>query len=121
MLLNDFYKVIRSDTSATSVQALIELNKDHEIFQGHFPGQPVVPGVCMIQIIKEFTQDALGKKVRLTESDNIKFLSVIDPNRHPRTNVALTIISSGDSTAVNASISYGEVTFFKIKATFQSE
>jgi 3-hydroxyacyl-[acyl-carrier-protein] dehydratase len=121
MLLNDFYKIIHADTSSTSVQALIELNKDHEIFQGHFPGQPVVPGVCMVQIIKEFTQDALGKKMRLTESDNIKFLSVIDPNQHPRTNVSLTIISSGHLAAVNASLSFGEVTFFKIKATFQSE
>ena len=31
----------------------IRLNPDHEIYRAHFPGNPITPGVCIVQIISE--------------------------------------------------------------------
>ena len=121
MLADDFYKVIKREASDNSLQAVIEFNKDHEIFKGHFPGQPIVPGVCMVQIIKELTQDFLGKKGRISESGNIKFLAVIDPNRHSQANVSISLLITENDVLITASLFFGETTFFKIKATFRTE
>jgi len=38
-----------------------------------------VPGVCMIQMIKELLETVTGNRLLLRQSDAIKFLSVIDP------------------------------------------
>ena len=54
MLLENFYKIIHIKEREDGKQAIeIELNPGHVLYQGHFPGQPVVPGVCTLQIIKE--------------------------------------------------------------------
>jgi 3-hydroxyacyl-[acyl-carrier-protein] dehydratase len=120
-LLQNFYNVVQADYSPNAVQGAIGFNKQHEIFSGHFPSQPIVPGVCMIQIIRELTQRAVNQKLRLAGSDNIKFLAVIDPIRHPQIRVSIEIVHRENEFAVNASLHAGEVIFFKIKATFRPE
>ena len=45
MLLENFYKIIHIKEREDGKQAIeIELNPGHMLYQGHFPGQPVVPG-----------------------------------------------------------------------------
>ena len=41
------------DTPATGSlesEVWVEIDPTHPIFEGHFPDQPVLPGVCMVQI-----------------------------------------------------------------------
>lgn len=53
-LLPNFYKVTHSEhINETDWVVQVMLNPQHAIYSGHFPQQPVVPGVCMLQIIKE--------------------------------------------------------------------
>ncbi|MBQ0740088.1 3-hydroxyacyl-ACP dehydratase, partial [Aquimarina celericrescens] len=56
MLLKDFYKTNTLITVGNISTVTITINKNHKIFKGHFPGNPVTPGVCMIQIIKELAE-----------------------------------------------------------------
>ena len=52
-LLPNFYKVTHSEhINETDWVVQVMLNPQHAIYSGHFPQQPVVPGVCMLQIIK---------------------------------------------------------------------
>ncbi len=40
-----FYKVIKIEKpEENSYNVEVELNPEHEIYEGHFPEQPVVPG-----------------------------------------------------------------------------
>ena len=51
MLLENFYKIIHIKEREDGKQAIeIELNPGHVLYQGHFPGQPVVPGVCTLEL-----------------------------------------------------------------------
>lgn len=53
MLLKDFYKIISLENTVDSkYKAVISINEQHDVFKGHFPGNPIMPGVCMMQIIK---------------------------------------------------------------------
>ena len=59
MLLDNFYTILSSEQpDETSGTVLLELNPDHAIYQGHFPAHPVVPGVCLLQLIKESVENA---------------------------------------------------------------
>src|SRR6187402_3586393 len=64
-------------------------NAQHPVFEGHFPGRPVVPGVCMMQTIQELLERLLGKKVTLKKAASMKFLNMIDPTTNPQVEITL--------------------------------
>jgi 3-hydroxyacyl-[acyl-carrier-protein] dehydratase len=116
-LLNDFFFILQQETSPDSVKAKISINDHHKIFAGHFPGKPVVPGVCMVQIILEIMEVVLGKPVRLTESDTIKFLTVVSPKENKEIDVSINYIAEFGRFLINASIFSGPIIFFKLRGT----
>jgi 3-hydroxyacyl-[acyl-carrier-protein] dehydratase len=80
MLFKGFYnneKTISSDHNKLITR--IKLNKDHDIYNGHFPNNPITPGVIIIQIIKEILEEHLGCELFLREIINIKYVSPINP------------------------------------------
>ena len=60
MLLDNFYTILSSESSDSTIWTIqIKLNPEHPVYQGHFPGHPVVPGVCLLQLIKECEEGTL--------------------------------------------------------------
>ncbi|MDR0605106.1 MAG: hypothetical protein LBG80_12460 [Bacteroidales bacterium] len=53
----------------------VKLNCNHKIFSGHFPDNPILPGVCALQIAKELLQ-----KSTIAEIGSIRYFYPINPN-----------------------------------------
>jgi 3-hydroxyacyl-[acyl-carrier-protein] dehydratase len=121
MILRDsFYSVIKNESSPGSIKALLAIQRDHAIFLGHFPGQPVVPGVCMMQMIKELMELNIQRKLQISTADNMKFLSVIDPRQNAEVEAMVSYTEDQGSYVLTASLTAGDVIFFKLKATLQN-
>jgi 3-hydroxyacyl-[acyl-carrier-protein] dehydratase len=116
MLLNDFYTILKQEHTDDVSTATILLNESHTIFEGHFPGQPVVPGVCMLQMIRELMEVQTGKKLFIAEADSIKFLNVINPSDHTEIEAAINYSPQGHNVTIQATLFAGTITFFKLKA-----
>ncbi|HTX88295.1 MAG TPA: hypothetical protein VMC08_04845 [Bacteroidales bacterium] len=96
------------------------MNEPHRIYEGHFPGNPVVPGVCQVALIRELVSGILGKNLRLETADNIKFLSMIQPGVQKRLKVDLEIKDAAEGKQeVQALISADEKIFMKFKGQFK--
>lgn len=106
-------------TDAGKIQAEVELNATHDIFKGHFPGSPVVPGVCLVQISKEILERSLDTPAQLIQSSQIKFLAVVDPTVNAALQVNLEIKEQEGSIAATSTISSAEKIFFKFKGVFK--
>jgi len=117
ILLNDFYTMSHFEPTPGSVKAKITINRNHRILEGHFPGLPIVPGVCMMQIIREIMEVMSGKDLSLTSADNMKFLSVINPDNHTEVDVSISYAAFQDHFIVSATLFAATTTFFKLKAT----
>ena len=81
----------------------IRLNAGHYIYRAHFPGEPITPGVCILQIAKELLETALGCGLDLSCVRNIKFLRIIKPDETP----SLTFVvnpSESDDGSVKAQV-----------------
>ena len=78
---NDIFKIYSIAHNDSAINALLSINKDSAIFKGHFPGQPIVPGACMLQIVRDVLETALDAPLRLKKAGQIKFLSVIGPEK----------------------------------------
>lgn len=53
---------------------------DCPVYKAHFPGQPITPGVCIIQMIKEMAESIKGINLNVTAVKNAKFLQPLEPN-----------------------------------------
>ncbi len=119
MLIEGLYKVISTENTDKGILSKVHLNKDHAIFKGHFPGNPVMPGVCMIQIIKELTEKAIGKNLFLSVSSNIKFMAIINPEINPDLELAIDITEENGEVKVKNITSFEETVALKLNATFR--
>lgn len=119
MLQGNFFHIKTLEKADPAVKVMLELNPGHSIFAGHFPGQPVVPGVCMMQMVKEITEEVLGKMTRLVKADQLKFLALVIPvaDKPLRMDLKLTLRENGE-TAVDAQLQDETTLFFKFKGAF---
>jgi len=97
MVLKDFYKILSEEKTSDSKYIItILVNEKHEIFKGHFPGNPIMPGVCMIQIIKELTEKITQETLMIQTLANVKFMALINPENNPELRLELDIILTDD-------------------------
>jgi 3-hydroxyacyl-[acyl-carrier-protein] dehydratase len=114
MIPTEFYTISTFKSENESIEATIKFNEGHLLFAGHFPGNPIVPGVVQIQIIKDLLEKIREQNLLLIQAKNIKFLSMISPSKHPYVEVSIRYQEAeDDSVQVQASMRSGEITFMK--------
>ncbi|WP_026727258.1 3-hydroxyacyl-ACP dehydratase [Flavobacterium denitrificans] len=98
MVLKDFYTILSEEkTGDTKYTITILVNEKHEVFKGHFPGNPIMPGVCMIQIIKELTEKITQETLMIQTLANVKFMALINPEVNPELRLELDITTTEDN------------------------
>lgn len=121
MLRDFFYKICSViEKSEQSTRLGIVFDPDHPIYQGHFPENPVTPGVCLIEMVKEVVSDQLNEEIMLVEAGQIKFLNPLIPDRKAVLEMAVEmnkVRSSG--VKVKAQISDENQVYFKFSGLFQ--
>ncbi|MDB2606340.1 3-hydroxyacyl-ACP dehydratase [Zobellia sp.] len=118
MLIEGLYTVENFKKEDQTVHATVKLNAAHDVFKGHFPGNPVMPGVCMIQIIKELTEHATGKTLFLSVAVNVKFMAIINPEKNDIIQLTLLLTEEGKTVKVKNNTSFDDTLALKLSATF---
>ena len=118
MLLNDFYTCHEPVANAHEFGCRIGFNEGHSIFKGHFPGNPIVPGVCMMEMVKELLQEQVKTPLLLRTSGNIKFLQLIKPDFTPHIKIEWKD-AANEGYAVKAQL-YGDgIVYFKLDGVYE--
>jgi len=111
MLLKDFYKVISiENTIENKYSVLIQINAAHHVFKGHFPDNPIMPGVCMMQIIKEITEQISKNTLFMQSLSNVKFMALINPFINPELRLELEISTTDTDLIKVKNITYFDET-----------
>lgn len=119
MLLNDLFTFTDILAEGNMITANVKLDPLHEIFKGHFPGEPVLPGVCQAQMVKELLELHLKKQTKLIKAADIKFLSIITPEENKLIQMELKISYLEDTTIrVDARLLDDTTPLFKFKGIF---
>jgi len=61
------------------ILAQVSTDADSAWFPGHFPGEPVLPGIAQLSMVVKSIEKALGKQLVLQELARIKFKQLIRP------------------------------------------
>lgn len=91
MLLKDKYFKIESQSSdSASAHFRVKLLPNCDVYRGHFPGNPVSPGVCNIEMIKECFLMLLDEKPRIRAIDRCRLTAVASPLVSPELDIDMS-------------------------------
>lgn len=99
MRLNgDFYRIESRMEGLPQGQSgfNVILNPDHLIYKAHFPGMPVTPGVCILQMIQELLSEQQGMLLFIKQIKNVKFIRMISPDSDGRISVLFSSVTDED-------------------------
>ena len=107
MLKDNFFTIMDVADSENGRICRVSLNASHPIFLAHFAGNPVMPGACIAQMIKELAESYLETSFFISAIKNMKFLKVINPLENPEVSVQMKCTGQEDgsvsvSTVINA-------------------
>lgn len=64
--------------------AELRIATDHPALEGHFPANPVVPGVVLLDCVLEAAEDWLGAPVEVATLTQAKFVAPLLPDESAR-------------------------------------
>ena len=115
MFLNDLFTIQSEQAEGTQTVFSIRLNGSHPIYGAHFPGSPITPGVCIVQIAVDLFSHLQGHVCRLAGAKNVKFLQVIKPDEYGEVSYSLSWeLAEEGLYKVKVMVSAGEVVFAKM-------
>ena len=115
--MNDFYVLRDFQQAGASCSAVISFNAAHAIFEGHFPAQPVVPGVCSMRIIRDLLGKALGRQIVLQGAAQVKFLRLLTPADAPEVSLSWAE-AEGSEIKATATMKIGGEAVLKMSAVY---
>ena len=114
-LLDSLYTIVSETANESGHEFELKLNPEHFIYQAHFPGEPITPGVCIMQIAVELFEVALKTPIALNTVKNIKFLRIISPNEVTDVKYSLQKITKEDGLLkVQVTVSAAEEVYAKL-------
>ena len=79
MLTNYFSLLAQSVEADGSVLSTVKLNPQCSVYEGHFPGNPVSPGVCNLQMLKECVEHYTNRKLTIKAIKQCRYSALITP------------------------------------------
>lgn len=114
MLLKDtFYQINSLAQEDNQLIAAITLNANAPIFEGHFPGNPITPGVAQLEIIKELLSTYYHREIQLKSISNCKYLAILNPVENPDVQIKLSVTEIENELKVNAVFATESTVFTK--------
>lgn len=112
-----FFQLVSITEDDGQHSASVKLNPDHEVYNGHFPDQPVAPGVMLMNMCREVAEKVKGEEVRIRSARSIKFVKVVDPTKIQDLVLTMKFDEGDDGTRFQCVAKAGADTYFKIIAT----
>lgn len=118
MLLKDkYYQIIDSKNEGNATRFRIRLLPGCSVYQGHFPGEPVCPGACNIEVIKECCTILYGCPLRISYIKQCRLTAVATPEACPELDVIIQMQAQDGGFVVKAKISDRTKKYVEFKGT----
>ena len=96
---NRLYDILEANEDSI----LLKMNEDHPVYQGHFPGDPITPGVLTLRMIRECVSRDAGRPLHYSAIKTCRYVALIRPGDTLRLHRQTT--NNEDSLTVKATLS----------------
>ena len=89
---------------------------------GSFPGNPITPGVCIIQIVSELLELQTQQKPELRNIANVKFLNILSPQEHPEVQAEIRLAADENGNyKIKAALKSGDTLFAQLSIRYADD
>jgi len=91
------------------------ISPGHPALPGHFPGNPVVPGVVILDVVRRAAEPSFGPGLRITRLPQAKFVRPLLPGQEAAVDLELRetllqfVVSRGDEIIARGAFEVGAV------------
>ncbi len=106
-LENSEISILNKDSQ--TIHAVFQFNKKLDLFKGHFPGKPILPGIFQIEMIKYVLEKSFAYRLQIKSVKKTKFSNLIHAEEIVMLDITIdeknslfnvkTILSSGNTIA----------------------
>lgn len=121
MVIKDLYTYRLKGREDNRIDATLDIDFNHPLYSGHFPGSPITPGVCQLLMVKEILEKELEKNLMLTKARQIKFTAVHEPGSQTEIDASISFANAGDQLDVTARLNCNNKVFLKFKGEFSRQ
>ncbi|MBO4250123.1 MAG: beta-hydroxyacyl-ACP dehydratase [Paludibacteraceae bacterium] len=115
--MENYYSLIASTIDGLSGLFRVQLNPDCRVYEGHFPGSPVSPGVCNIRMMLECAEQVAHHPLNVRKISRCRFTTLLSPQTHPELEIQIDLQPKEDGLFIlNASIGKEEEVYQTLKA-----
>jgi 3-hydroxyacyl-[acyl-carrier-protein] dehydratase len=114
-LLNDYFRIDSQTTAGDETIFRVTLLPDYCAYAGHFPGNPVSPGVCNIQMIKECAVQLAGQPLFLGYIAQCRLSAIVTPQATPHLQIHMQLSGTDDLFNVRATVCDDTITYIEFK------
>jgi len=112
--MEKLYKITDQIVSENKIIQKLIFNPGHKIFESHFPGNPILPGVIQLNIVKKILEQHAGKKL-IANRISVKYPSAIIPTNNKSVTFEIDYKINGENIKANAKIFDKEKIYTKLK------
>jgi len=118
-MIKDLYSISDFVKTDDGFECAVYLAESHPIYEGHFPGMPVVPGVCILAMVKQSVSEFFNKSLSYESIPECKFLMPVLPNQDRKLKISIRFFqkTQDDNYTCRCQVS-AENLKAKLKATF---
>jgi 3-hydroxyacyl-[acyl-carrier-protein] dehydratase len=117
--LKELYSLINISQTEGSVTGICKLDPKHDVFLGHFPNNPVLPGVVQLDIVRSLLEKVVGSNISTKEIKDVKYLKVINPDQDKELKLNFTYsIVDGDIKVKGFITDSNNVSLMKISSVY---
>lgn len=112
------YKLTSLTVTEEGTVAEVELIPECSVYEGHFPGMPVTPGVLLLSVAREIVEKITRMPCRLTSVKDVRFLKVLTPELSPVRIIVRELVVEGDVIRARMSVEKEDTVFAKMAVTY---
>lgn len=101
--MHGYFRIISENIQEHQAIFHVELLPSCPVYAGHFPGNPVAPGACNIEMVRQCASIALQREVRIAGIRLCKFMKLLRPG----TSETLTLQLSWQDDTLGAAVMSG--------------
>lgn len=114
-LENNYYRLEGVQPVEGDAVFRVALLPQCEVYQGHFPGRPVCPGVCHIELVRQCAERLTQQRLRIRTVSVCRFPAMASPGECPWLEACVRVSPSDGGFSVNATLQAAGKTFLDFK------
>ena len=108
--------------AADGFEVVVRCNPEHPIYKAHFPGNPIAPGACLLQLAGDLMRQKMERPLYLKSSKNIKYLSILVPEEGKEVKLQFShIVETETDCKTQVVIADEQTVYTKMSLTFSYE